>query len=522
MAKSRALLEPRGQIADLPAHYVGAESFTGGFNIGFRTGVIQRVGGLLSIWQETSPLLGLPQHVLYAPFQGIGYWLYCDDDQIFVTDGVTHSEITPTAGLQTTPYNAFVSSELNGLAIINNALDAPVFWSGNTVTPCEDLPGWPADTQCYSIRPYKFHLIAMNINGPGGLDDELLLWSDAAAPGQVPQNWTPATDSEAGNNLLGDEVGAIIDGKALRDDFIIYKRHATYIMTYVGGLEVMAFRKLWTGVGLLTRNCVAELNGFHYCLTDGDIMIHDGQTIKSLASDRIRETLFTLMDTNFFENSYVVANATNNEVYFCIPTEGVPEARNAIVYYVDSDTWSVRELPGCPHGAHGIVAGGVDPAAQVDWDDFVGIWQTANRKWNETSLTIGTVNDGLLFAQPASYNGPNVLFLDAAVQVNGETIDSRVDKLSYDFGTPGQVKLVRKVWPRITAPQGTVFTISIGGQLELNDGIFFQSRQFVIGVDDWVDVLVTGKFISFQLETAQDVVWAMTGYEVEYELRSRF
>lgn len=522
MAKQRILLEPRGIIADLPPHYVGPDSLTSGENITFRDGVIQRAGGFASIWQGTNPLGTPPIHLLYGPHQGIGYWQYCGVNKIFVTDGVTHAEITPTAGLQTVSDNQWTSAELNGLPVFNNGADSPVFWDGNTITPCATLPDWPDNTFAYAVRPYKFHLVAMNIDGPGGLDNQLLMWSDAAAPGQVPQSWTIGTGSEAGNNVLGDEVGPIIDGLALRDDFIIYKRHSTYIMTYVGGAEVMAFRKLWSGVGLMTRNCVAELNGIHYIMSDGDLMAHDGQSIKSIASDRIRQTLFDLMDVNYFENSYVVANATNNEVYFCIATQGIPEARWAIIYSIDHDNWTIRDLPSCPHGAHGIVASGVDPAEIVAWDDFSTFWQYANRKWNETSQTIGAVNDGLLFAQPSGYNGSNVLFLDAATLSNGLVVDSRLEHLTEDFGTPESVKIVRKIWPKITAPQGTEFTFSIGGQININDGIGFETRTFTIGQDDWVDVLVTGKWISLIMETEQDVIWTMTGYEVEYEQRSRF
>ena len=522
MAKQLARLQPRGIVADQPPHFVPPEMFTSGENVSFRNARIQRVGGMASIWQSVNPLPEPPIHLLYSPYQGIGYWLICGADSVTVTDGITFADITPASPLQNVTENFWVSGTLNGLAILNNGKDAPIYWDGNTINACQTLPDWPTNTFAYSVRPYKYHLVALSIDGPGGLDDTFLQWSDAAAPGQVPQSWTIDPSSEAGNNILGDETGGIIDGLALRDDFIIYKRHSTYIMTYVGGQIVMAFRKLFVGVGVLGRNCVAELNGFHYVLADGDVFVHDGQTVRSIADDRVRETLFTLIDANFYSNSYVVANKNENEIYFCVPTGGLPEARNALVYHVDSDVWGHRDIPSCPHAAEGIVATGVDPAPVVSWDSFTTFWQFANRKWNQTSQTIGTVNDGVLFAQPDGYNGRNVLFLDAATLQNGLIVDARLERLSWDMGSPGQIKIVRRIWPQFTVANGTVFNFQVGGEINLSDPISFQSFIYTQGEDKSVDVLVTGRYISIIIETEQDAVWQLTGFDIEYELRSRF
>lgn len=519
MPKKRSNLVPRGVVPDQPAHYVGPGAFTAIENVSFRNARVQRVGGMASIWQETNPFTFEPRHLLYAPFQGIGYWIICDKGAIFVTDGVTHNDISP--GVMTAAENnEWTSAELNGLAVLNNPNETPVYWDGNTVNPCQDLPDFPASTTCYSIRPYKFHLVAMNITGPGGLDEELLLWSDAAAPGQVPQSWTAGTDSEAGDNVLGDETGAIIDGLALRDDFIIYKQHSTYVMTYVGGSEVMSFRKLFAGVGALNRNCVVEHKGYHYVLTDGDIVVHDGQTVKSIADDRIRETLFGLIDANFFRSAFVAANPPENEIYFCVPFGGISEPRRAFIYHTDSDTWGFREIPSTPHAAHGIVTVGVTPPPVDTWADMGLPWDLyGNRKWNQDNLTTGTVVDGLVFAQPS---GTKTLFLDASTLLDGLVVDAEIQQFDLDLGTPEAVKIVRKVWPRLVASAGSEFVFKIGGRIELDEPVNFKQFTYTQGADNWVDVLVMGKYISFQMNTELDEIWQLTGFEIEFEERARF
>ena len=518
--KHREEITPRGINLDLPDEFVPVDQFSGGINITFRGSLINRAGGFASIWQDVNPLPLDPQHLVYAPFQGTALWLMMSKGgDVFATDGSTHSDISPTPAFPAGDDNAWTSGELNGLAVMNNAEITPHFWDGNPQNAVQPLPDFPASTTCYSLRPYKFHLIAMQITGPQGLDPTLLLWSDAAAPGQVPQSWTPGPGSEAGDNVLGDETGALIDGLGLRDDFIIYKQRSVYIMSYIAGDEVMAFRKLFTNLGALNRNCIAEHQGRHYVLGDGDLYIHDGQTIQSIADSRVKREFFQLIDERFFRAAFVAINKVENEVYFMAPQGGFPESRIAAIYDIDADSWGVREIPSCTHAAAGTVITSTQPGIGQDWDTFPTFWNFANRKWNEQSQTLGTVLDGLLFAQPV---GPRVMFLDGDVTNRGLTIDARLDWLTHDMGSPERMKMLRKIWPSITAPTGTPITIRGGAQVELADGINFDTQVFEVGVDKSVDVLVEGKYLSVQFESEVDVIWEMSSFALEYEDRGEF
>ena len=510
---SRELIQPRGMVLDQPDLFVPPDSFTGGENITFRNSRVNRAGGFADIWQATNPFTFQPIHLLYAPFQGTGYWCLCDLTGIFVTTGTVHTDITPAAGVNAGDDNSWTSGELNGLAVFNNGEAIPVYWPGSPQQICLPLPDFPA-TSCYALRPYKFYLVAMNISGPGGLDDSLLLWSDAAAPGTIPQSWTPGTDSDAGDNVLGDTTGAIIDGHALRDDFIIYKQRSTYIMQFIGGAEIMGFRLLWPTLGALNRNCIAEHRGKHYVLGDGDLWVHDGQSIVSIADSRVKTTFFGSIDSRFFRSCYVALNKVENEVYFMAPTGGITEPRLAVIYDIDADAWGTREIPSCPHAASGTVAIGGTPPDPADWDTFGTFWQFANRKWNEATQILGTVTDGLLFAQPS---GPRVLFLDADVTNRGLTVDSRLDWLSNDMGSPETTKILRFIWPRFVAPTGTEITIRAGGQIDANDGINFETVLYTVGVDRNAPFSVVGRLLSVQFESDIDVVWELTGWAMEYE-----
>lgn len=519
-AAKRLELKPRGMVTDQPDHTVAPENYTGGTNIMFRNGRASRCGGWASVWQDSNPFPGdNPQHLLYAPHQGTAYWAIMGDNEVFITEGVNHSVVTPAGGLNVTEANQWTASQLNDLAVFNNSLDPPFFWSGDPITQCETLPDFPANTTCTALRPYKFHLVALGIDGPAGIDNNYLLWSDAAAPLTVPQSWTIETGSQAGDNVLGDEPGALVDGLSLRDDFIIYKKYSTYIMTFVGGLEVMAFRKFEAGTGIMNRNCVVEHGGFHYVLADGDVVKHDGQTQISIADKRVREFIFTLMDANLHRAAFLALNPVEKEIWVCIPTGGVIEARSAAVYSIDSDTWSFRDVPTIGHATHGTIAIGVDPPAPQDWDTMPGFWNFQNRRWNQNTTTLGDAVQGFVMAQPG---GAKVFQLDADVQIDGETLAARLEWLTSDLGQPGIVKTVQKIWPLITASNGAVFQIRVGGQMTPQDGIAFETRTFTVGTDEWVDVIVVGKYISIQIETDQDTLWDLDGFGIQFSERARF
>ena len=168
-----------------------------------------------------------PYNVLYGPNGSVPLWYYMGESTIYGTDGVVHTDITPASWSAMSELNQGISFTLNTLPIFNNTIDAPVYTTGETVQ-CLPLPDWPVDTTCEALRPYRNFLVAMNISGPGGNDADYLQWSDAAAAGLPPQSWTPEINNQAGNNVIGDTTGRIIDGLTLRGDFVIYKEDSTH------------------------------------------------------------------------------------------------------------------------------------------------------------------------------------------------------------------------------------------------------------------------------------------------------
>lgn len=515
-AKQTAQLRPRGIVTDIPAELVPPDAWTVADNVVFDDQLTARVRGYSQVFGALD--FDNVSQILFAPQVNTNYWLYMGKALISVTDGSNHFDISPGWTNPANLANEYTSDTLNTLPVINNPNDFPVYWDGNTSNACQVLPDWPSGFTCESMRPYKFFLIAMNVTGAAGQDEDLVQWSDAAAPGQVPQSWTTGPASQAGNNVIGDIAGAIVDGRVLRDDFLIYKQNSTHLMQFVGGEAVFAFRTLFKTSGALNRNCIQEVRGTHFVLTDSDVVALDGQTVRSVIDESNRKSLFSSIDATNFGASFVFHNEPSNELWVCFPEAGATQCTRALVYDFNNNQWGSRDLPFIAHAATGLVPE-APPAS--DWDSQLTAWDADGRIWNQTDLTGAATQSVMASNSPSDVS--KLFAVDSSTTADGETITALVGRESLDLGSPTTTKIVRRIWPKIKAAADTVINVRVGGQIDLKDGIQYSPVvPFTVGSSKSVDVTVTGKFISVEFTSDVDREWQLTGYEIEYQERGRF
>lgn len=476
----------------------------------------ERISGRLSVFG--TPLFP-PQWLLDGRSSGDApIWLYAADAGLGVTDGTIHTDITPAAGWGALPFpNPFTGGTLNGIAVVGSG----TFFYYDGGAKALPLPGWPANYQAAAMRPYQYHLIAMGISESGTLLEDLVLWSAAAVPGEIPDTWAPAPDNEAGSLALSQTGGEIVDGFPLRQSFCIYKDTSTYILDYVGGTDVMQARLLYPNSGLLCRNGVALYRGDHYVLTDGDIVRNDGQQITSIADRVVRRRIFGFIDGENFRNSFAVADETKSEIWFCVPEQGHTLPNVAWIYNVGTQTWGRRELPGdVAHIGVGPVRLSVGP---VVWDQFPISWAIKTGVWLQSSGRVN--NSALLEAAP----GASKLYaVDLDVSRDGVVVTGGLEREYLDLGEPSVVKTVRRVW--LTAQcfaTGQKLQVSVGASQSLESAPFYSAPVlFEIGVDRKVDVFETGYYLSIKIEGYDDGIirppWRLGKIGLEYTARGMF
>lgn len=504
--KRQLRLRPRRGVAtDLPAWVVPQDQYTQGDNIIFRLGVAERAPSSVAIYD---PLSVAPYHLLNAQIDGTNFWIYAGANSMYAVQTSVHTAITHASGQQsTTDISKLTLGLLNGVPFFNNALDEPMYWDGNVANKFLDLPGWTATETCNFMVAHRFHLFAFAIDGPSGAFPNQVKWSDAAAPGNVPSSWTAAATNEAGDTVLADTPGELISAANLRGALMIYKTGSTHIAEYVGGQSIFAFRTLFVQSGALTRHSVVDINGQHFVVTDGDIIVTDGSNIRSIAQDRRKRFLFQQLDQDNYQNLFCVYHRAKNEVWVCFPEAGNSLCTRAMVYDVAHDAWGDRELPGITFAATGIIN---DTAPDETWDVDSNTWDSDTTIWNEQNYSLAT--EDLVLADPTAMD-----FLE--VGRGTQTLTSTLAKYSMDFGEPERYKFVKRIHIQAEGATSIDFSVRVGTQATPTDSITWGTAQTFNTNDGFVNVLAMGRFISIEITVATDLAFKITGLDLEAELR---
>ncbi len=498
-------LRPTGGLArDVPSWEVGPNHFTGGDNFQCRLGFAERVSPFRVAYD---PPNAAPHELVNVNVGGVNYWAYVGDDSQHVVEGATHSDVTFASGLQVAGFGFMHSLPvLNGVVVHNNGLDAPMYWPGAPASPFLALPDWPAGTTCKKMVAHKFHLFAMDMDEPGGVFQNKLKWSDAAEPGTIPDTWTPAADNEAGDVELADSQGRVQTAATLRDSLLIYKRNSVYIADYVGGVSIYNFRPLFKNVGALTRRAVAVTERGHIAVTDGDIVLIDGNNVQSISAARMRATMFAQLDQENFEELFAVYYRAKREVWICYPESGSTLCDRALVYNVDNDAWSERDIPESRAAAVGVVN---DSAPSEAWDDDTDTWDTDISLWNEQFISS---SERLMFALSTA---SEFQLADAS---ETSALDALVSKHDMTFDEPERLKFVRRVHVRAERSAGSLF-VRIGQRMAPDASISWQTEQELTFGSQYINCSVLGRYISIEIRSAGSDPWKVTGADFEFELR---
>jgi hypothetical protein len=493
----------RGIASDVPAHEVSNDFYTTGQNVCFRNGNAQRIGGSRGVY---GTLPSAVRHMLNARIGSTNFWLFFGVSSVVARETSNSNDITGAA-LSNVPAPWYYSSTLlNGLPVFTNGLELPRYWAGAVGTPFATLPGWPAGTICKSIAAFKGFLFALDIDGPGGHFENEVMWSDAAAAGSVPATWTPSATNLAGFAYLSDTPGPAMCAVPLRGSLIVYKRSGTYAFDLVNDInQVFSVRTLFTSSGALTRHAVADINGRHFVVGDGDIFITDGTSRASVAQGRMKDYLFGQIDQTNYENLFVIYHRAKNEVWVCYPESGNTFCTKALVYDVANDAFGVRDLASVTCAAIGVVN---DTATSEAYDVHPETFDSVSRFFNAENFSLAA--ESLLVGYSTT----------ASMQDTGDavTVAGLVGRYDMTFGDPERVKLVRRVHVRAQPGCGTLY-VRAGGRMTPNGSIAWSSEYTLTEPNQLAPLFAAGRYISIEIRGAGAEVWVIAGADVEYELR---
>lgn len=500
-----------GVIKDLSKHELPNEAWTDSLNIRFLDGYAYQFYGHGDAYG--TPTVA-PYHLFPVKVAGVQHWVYCGTGKVYsvYNNAGTYTNTNLTRGSggdYAGAANTWTSTVLGGLPVINDGsgLNYPQSWDLNLANNFADLPNWPANTYCQVIRTYKNYLIALNITKTTTNYPYMVKWSHPADPGATPASWDEAdTTKDAGEFDLSEGYDYIVDGLQLRDSFMIYKSASIWRMDFVGGAYIFRFSKVGGVSGAMNKNCVVEVDGFHFALTTNDIIIHDGSSATSILDKQSRRDLFRSIDATSSSQCFVFKNPFFNEVFVCYPEVGETTCNKALVWNYKDRTVSYREIPSLTHANYGAVDVGLSGSWDSDsepWDSDLSLWDGPNFVPGASSVLMASAVDD------------KILLLDASASFNGVAPAAYLERAGLSFGAPDKIKLVRGIRPRITGNVGETVVIKIGSSADPYTPPTYTSMTHTIGSTVSDDCLVSGRYIAVRVESGSAYQWRLDSYDID-------
>lgn len=450
-------------------------------------------------------------------------WLCASDQKAYALVGQTLTDITPLAvTVLSGQGNNWSGGALGLLTFANNTLQKPWVWmENNPATKMVELPNWPANTVCKSLRSFKQFLVALNVTKAGGTYPTMVKWSHPADPGAVPASWDEADPTkDAGEYNLSETPGELVDCVPLRDINVLYKSDSVWGMQYIGGVYIFRFYKMFGDFGMPNRNCAVEYSsGKHFVFTGTDIVVHDGNSYKSVATGKLKKLFKTITGTQL-ASSYVVNHPAQNEVWFCYrrASDGVYAADTALVYNHLENTWSIRDLPDYRF----VAPGSVEPQEITanNWSNVAGTWDSSTLLWGEYSaipaykrlLGLGTLKVNWVDGADTGVE-PQILertYVGVPVRTN------QPPDLS-------AMKFISKVWPRFKGQAGTLLKVSFGVVNSVAKTVSWKpAKSFTIGTTETLSVTLTGKMFALKIEldptSPYKGSWSYHGMDIDVQV----
>lgn len=500
---------PSGMITDVNPADLPQNVWSSVLNASFRDGKSRKSLGYSKVFGSS------PADVLFL-IDNIEsnqmYWYEATPTALYRTEGSTHTNLTRSVG---GPYSAteetgWTGTILNAVVIMNNPNDKPQALRRADATFI-DLPNWPANTTCKMIRSYKNYLIALNVIKSGAEYPTMVKWSSPADPGQVPSTWNEADPTnDAGETSLTSSGDAILEGRKLRDSFIIYKERSVHSMNYIGGTFVFGFRQLFDDIGIMSQHCVAEFDGKHFVVGKGDVYVHNGVEKKSVITGKVKDLLFSNIRNDAFQRCFVVPDYGNTEMWVCYPSNSSSKTNKgcdmAFVWNWSEETWSLRQLPDIRYATFGIV----DPKLSDSWNDAVGNWQTDSVAWGETNynpsktkvlMTSAINNKVYVVGDEASFDG--VLYQTTLV------------KSDIYLGDDRGLKVLTSVTPHVNG-KGSL-QIYVGSTNIQNAPVKWEGPyEYTIGSQYKIDCRTVGRYAAIRVQSTSESDWELNGFTMEF------
>lgn len=438
----------------------------------------------------------------------------------------------------------------------------------------DDLPGWGDQTEvdangnisiktydwrCERVRAFNNRLFAMNMretNASGGTTHFplRLRWSNFANENEAPFLWDdfadlrdPDNDTNTEGTLqalvngyagyidLADSNGNLIDMLPLKDYLFIYTEFETYVGTpTMNAYQPLTFKKLFNDSGILAPECVTEVEGSHFVVTQNDIILHNGATKKSIASNRVKNKIIREVSQINPLATKVHLHSDKKEVWVTYVAPGSDKeswyCNKAAIWNYEFDTWSFCDIP----YSYDIAL--IDPPvleksatwadlSDVTWDsDFAKRtpWQKESSNFHKRITVVASAAKGFFEVDTGALN--HIWSPDNEDIVREVPLEMKVERYGIDFDNATDdwnQKHVNCFRPQVNG-RGTLEFVAGGTQYTNEKGHYHSKKVFVAGDDRKVNVRLNHPYLYYEIyDSDVDSNASVNSLIIEYAIGGR-
>jgi hypothetical protein len=412
--------------------------------------------------------------------------------------------------------NRWTGGSFNGILVLNNGVDAPQYWGGDTTLRARRFPGWPAGQTCDALVIFKEYLFALAPTISGVKYPHLILWCTATEPGAMPTEWTATATNDAGDTPKAAETGGfMVDGKPWGDTLFCHKQDAIYAVQWIGGNDVFRVSKTPADDGALTRGCIANTPKGQVYLSSGDVKIHSGGEAVSIIDGILRTWLFNAMDSTYASRSFLAVNPQKKEVWVCFPTSGNSSCNRALVWNWKDNTWGDFSLSGITYGTTGLIPAGLvsgiidDDTDIIDTD--VSTIDGNEYSQNESRLILATTT-------------PLIGLADTGSTDFGSAIPFMLEKRGISLDDSDSVKVLSASRPQFKATAGTEVSVYHGSCMTADgEPTYASPATFTVGTSNWANRFArAGRYMAIKISSSDYPIVSLRSIDLDFKTAGRF
>jgi hypothetical protein len=412
--------------------------------------------------------------------------------------------------------NRWTGGSFNGILVLNNGVDAPQYWNGDTGTRLRRFPTWPAGQICDALVIFKEYLFALAPTISGVKYPHLILWCAATEPGAMPTAWTAASTNDAGDTPKAAETGGfMVDGKPWGDTLFCHKQDAIFAVQWVGGAFVFNVSKTPADDGALNRGCIANTPKGQVYLSSGDVKIHSGGEAVSIIDGVNRQWLFNVMDSTYASRSFLAVNPQKKEVWVCFPTTGNTSCNRALVWNWVDNTWGDFSLSGITYGTTGLIPAGL-VSDIIDSDTDIIDTDVSTIDGNEYSQ-----NEARLILSTTT---PQIGLADTGATDFGTAVPFMLEKKGISLDDSDSVKVLSASRPQFKAQAGTALSVYHGSCMTADgEPTYASAASYTVGTSNWANKFATGgRYMAVKITSTDYAPVALRSMDLDFTKQGRF